>query len=79
MAIAFSIGFLFVGAFAWMGNEKTDPLNDQPIVSNRDQPIIAEPVPLTVSSMPKELLDASQPELEAIYDRMGLVSISAEF
>ena len=79
IAFAFSIGFLVVGSFALMGNWQANPMNEQPVVSNREPTDVEESPPLTVSSMPKELLNASQPELEAIYDQMGLVSVSAEF
>lgn len=79
VATAVCVGILLSGSLTYFLNQPGTETISKPAVANRSEPIVTSAPAVSVSRMPTELLNASPPELEAIYDEMGYVSTSIEF
>lgn len=78
-ASAICIMTLLVGSIAYLWNRPHRELIEEPIVSRHTEPEVFLVPAVSVSSMPPELMNASQPELEALYDEMPSESVSIEY
>ena len=76
---AICIGIMLVGSFVYLWNQPGLESHDQPIVSNQSEAELELVPAVSVSTLPTELLNASQPQLEALYDEMPSESMSIEF
>lgn len=79
VGIGLCMSLLLIGTIAYL-NPTGESNLPEPLVSSEAEPFrLIETTPVSVHQMPPEFLNASQPELEALYDLMPNENVCIEF
>lgn len=82
LSLSICLGLIVCGTVAWLENRPSYQRDEQPAVAKQLPVEFSRELPVAREQVPRAFLDASQPELEAIYDQndhMRLVTTSFEF
>ncbi len=71
LSLAICVGLTLFFTVSFVLTRSNGEIHNQPIVSNHeDAAVVIQSTPVSVSEVPAEILNASQPELVALYDLM---------
>lgn len=78
-AMSLCLGFVLVFSVTLLWKNPELNTNANPALSQNDESLALDKSDTQAIEMPAEFLNASQPELEAMYDEVGLVYVAVEF
>ena len=79
VALTACLGAGLVGAMMWVVKPAAKDSPDEPVASQQAPEAGVKATPASITSLPTEFLNASQPELEALYDLMPKGNVSVEY